>query len=117
MWHVQIKLLYFSTLNQTSIVEHNLLILLFFVYMYVSFSGQTWFHGPWFISPASTQHLPTRMFYEKEVFLSSLEETMPAEHITGKCCVLPFREYVRCKEMLYLLKVNFSLKRFRCTKV
>lgn len=67
------------------------------------FSGHTWFHGPWFISPACTQHLPTRMFYEKEVFLSSLEETMPAEHIAGKCCVLPFREYVRCEKIFYLL--------------
>lgn len=115
MWHVQIELLYFSTLIQTFIVEHNLLTLLLFVI--VCFSGQTWFHGPWFISPASTQHLPTRMFYEKEVFLSSLEETMPAEYIAGKCCVLPFREYVRCKEMLYSLKLNFSLKRFCCTEV
>lgn len=60
-------------------------------------SGQTWFHGPWFISPADTQHLPSRMFYEKEVFLSSLEETMPVASIAGKCCVLPFREYVRCR--------------------
>lgn len=102
--------LYFSTLNQTFIVEHTLVA--FFTFVICCFSGQTWFHGPWFISPASTQHLPTRVFYEKEVFLSSLEETMPAEHIAGKCCVLPFREYVRCKEVLYLLKLNFTLKRF-----
>ncbi|RMX46781.1 hypothetical protein pdam_00021032 [Pocillopora damicornis] len=60
-------------------------------------SGHAWFHGPWFITPASTQHLPTRMFYEKEVFLSSLEETLPTGAIAGKCCVLPFREYVRCR--------------------
>lgn len=60
-------------------------------------SEDTWFHGPWFISPADTQHLPTRMFYEKEVFLSSLEETIPVGNIAGKCCVLPFREYVRCE--------------------
>ena len=65
-------------------------------------SGQTWFHGPWFISPADTQHLPTRMFYEKEVFLSSLEETMPVANIAGKCCVLPFREYVRCKNISFV---------------
>lgn len=91
--------LYFSTLNQTFIVEHKLVT--FFIFVIVCFSGQTWFHGPWFISPASTQHLPTRVFYEKEVFLSSLEETIPAEHIAGKCCVLPFREYVRCKEVKF----------------
>ena len=56
------------------------------------------------------------MFYEKEVFLSSLEETMPAEYIAGKCCVLPFREYVRCEEMLHLLKLNFSLRDFGVQK-
>ena len=56
------------------------------------------------------------MFYEKEVFLSSLEETMPAEYIAGKCCVLPFREYVRCEEMSHLLKLNFSLRDFRVQK-
>ena len=60
-------------------------------------SGHSWFHGPWFISPADTQHLPTRMFYEKEVFLSSLEETVSVGNISGKCCVLPFREYARCE--------------------
>ena len=67
-------------------------------------SGHTWFHGPWFISPADTQHLPTRMFYEKEVFLSSLEETVSVGNISGKCCVLPFREYARCElNFLFLL--------------
>lgn len=73
-------------------------------YCCICFSGHTWFHGPWFISPGCTQHLPTRMFYEKEVFLSSLEETSLAEHIAGKCCVLPFREYNRCKKILHFLK-------------
>ena len=71
------------------------------------FSGQTWFHGPWFISPADTQHLPSRMFYEKEVFLSSLEETTPVASIAGKCCVLPFREYVRCKIISFFLSLLY----------
>ena len=70
--------------------------------MFSLVSGRTSFHGPWFISPADTQHLPTRMFYEKEVFLSSLEETISVGSISGKCCVLPFREYARCEI------INFS---------
>lgn len=65
--------------------------------MWTDQNGRTSFHGPWFISPADTQHLPTRMFYEKEVFLSSLEETISVGSISGKCCVLPFREYARCR--------------------
>ena len=59
--------------------------------------GATWFHGPWFVGPGDTQHLPSRMFYDKELFLSAMEETSPIGLITGKCCVLPMREYCRCK--------------------
>ncbi|XP_048584024.1 protein polybromo-1 isoform X2 [Nematostella vectensis] len=60
-------------------------------------NGEGWVHGPWFIGPGETQHLPSKMFYEQEVFLSSLEEVSPAVCIMGKCMVLPLRDYVRCR--------------------
>ena len=68
------------------------------------FSGICWFHGPWFVGPADTQHLPTRMFHDKEVFLSSLEETTPLMNVTGKCCVQPIREYCRCTLLFLCLR-------------
>ncbi|KAK3750182.1 hypothetical protein QZH41_015411 [Actinostola sp. cb2023] len=60
-------------------------------------NGNTWLHGPWFIGPGETQHLPTKMFHEQEVYLSSLEETLPINSIVGKCMVLSIRDYTRCR--------------------
>jgi protein polybromo-1 len=33
------------------------------------------------------------MFYNQEVFLSSIEDTNPLLAIVGKCCVLEINEY------------------------
>lgn len=41
------------------------------------------FFGPIFIHPEETEHEPTKMFYKREVFLSSLEETCPMTCISG----------------------------------
>ena len=97
--------LHFANAVDQKLSVHPLLRIVIKVLMFFFFvSGHSWFHGPWFISPADTQHLPTRMFYEKEVFLSSLEETVSVGNISGKCCVLPFREYARCElNFLFLL--------------
>ena len=59
--------------------------------------GVTYFSGSSFIPPDDTQHLPTHMFYDKEVFHIALEEVHRMCDIEGKCFVLPIREYVRCK--------------------
>ncbi|XP_046839607.1 protein polybromo-1-like isoform X2 [Xenia sp. Carnegie-2017] len=58
-------------------------------------TGVTYFCGSSFIPPDDTQHLPTHMFYDKEVFHIAMEEVHRMCDIEGKCFVLPIREYVR----------------------
>lgn len=60
-------------------------------------TGTVFFFGPIFIHPEETQHEPTKMFYKKEVFLSSLEETLPITCVTGKCMVSSFKEFLSCR--------------------
>lgn len=45
--------------------------------------GVAFFFGPIFIHPEETEHEPTKMFYQREVFLSNLEETFPMMCILG----------------------------------
>lgn len=59
--------------------------------------GTAYFCGTTFIKPEDTQHLPTHMFYDKEVFHIPTEEVQRMTSIIRKCCVLPIREYMRCR--------------------
>lgn len=45
--------------------------------------GVAFFFGPIFIHPEETEHEPTKMFYQREVFLSNQEETSPMMCILG----------------------------------
>lgn len=45
--------------------------------------GVAFFFGPIFIHPEETEHEPTKMFYQREVFLSNVEETSPMMCIIG----------------------------------
>lgn len=56
-------------------------------------SGEAHIHGSYFISPAQVEHVPTRLFYKKEVIRSSREQTVAASSIIGRCAVLSFKEY------------------------
>ena len=58
-------------------------------------SGDPWFCGPWFIRPAETQHAPTKLFREKELFMSNIQDTNPMYSIIGKCAVLLCSDYCR----------------------
>ncbi|XP_025107181.1 protein polybromo-1-like isoform X2 [Pomacea canaliculata] len=55
--------------------------------------GDAFFHGCWFVRPSEIEHSPTRLFYKREVFLSSIEDTNPLDSIIGKCCILHIKEY------------------------
>uniref|UniRef100_A0A672QK67 Protein polybromo-1 n=1 Tax=Sinocyclocheilus grahami TaxID=75366 RepID=A0A672QK67_SINGR len=59
--------------------------------------GAAFFFGPIFIHPEETEHEPTKMFYKREVFLSSLEETCPMTCILGKCVVSSFKDILSCR--------------------
>jgi len=56
-------------------------------------SGESFIHGPFFVHPAQIDHVPTRLFYKKEVIRSSKEETVPSSSIVGRCAVLSYKEY------------------------
>lgn len=60
-------------------------------------NGTVLFFGPIFINPEETQHEPTKMFYKREVFLSSLEETLPMTCVIGKCMVSSFKDFLSCR--------------------
>lgn len=58
-------------------------------------SGDPWFHGPWFVRPGEVEHSPTRMFLEKELFMSNIQDTNPMRSIMGRCSALSLADY--CK--------------------
>ncbi|KAF7257005.1 hypothetical protein EG68_05957 [Paragonimus skrjabini miyazakii] len=54
--------------------------------------------GPWFIAPSAVEHLPTRVFYPKEVFLTSAEHATHAlASATGKCYILRPVDYCQAR--------------------
>ncbi|KAM9482460.1 polybromo 1, like isoform 1-T2 [Clarias gariepinus] len=59
--------------------------------------GVAFFFGPIFIHPEETEHEPTKMFYQREVFLSNQEETSPMMCILGKCVVSSFKDFISCR--------------------
>ncbi|KAI5109113.1 polybromo 1, like isoform X1, partial [Silurus meridionalis] len=59
--------------------------------------GVPFFFGPVFLHPEETEHEPTRMFYQREVFLSNLEEASPMMCILGKCFVSSFKDFISCR--------------------
>ncbi len=44
--------------------------------------------GPILVFPVEIEHLPTRVFYPREVFLTANEATFPTSAVKGKCFVM-----------------------------
>ncbi|XP_064633737.1 protein polybromo-1-like isoform X4 [Lineus longissimus] len=63
--------------------------------------GNSYFHGPWFMQPTDVEHAPTRLFYKREVFRSSIESTTPILAVMGKCMVLPYKDYCTSRPIEY----------------
>ncbi|KAK7457993.1 hypothetical protein BaRGS_00039138 [Batillaria attramentaria] len=61
--------------------------------LWTTLEGDAYFHGCWFVRPSEIEHSPTRLFFKREVFLSSIEDTNPLDSIIGKCCVLHIKDY------------------------
>jgi len=60
-------------------------------------SGEIYIHGPYFLHPSATEHAPTRLFYEREVFRSSMSATSSLAAVLGRCAVLTHREFCICR--------------------
>jgi hypothetical protein len=48
-----------------------------------------------FLYPEQTYHVPTRKFFENEVFKSLQNRDVPVAEVAGRCCVLFFRDYAK----------------------
>ena len=70
-------------------------------------SDNPFFTGPWILKPKQTQHPPTQLFYKKEVIMSTTIDTNPMRSITGKCYVMPLKEYCESRPVEYLEKHVF----------
>ena len=60
-------------------------------------SDDPWFRGPWFLRVEEVQHLPSRMFYERELFMSNIHDSNPMRSIMRKCAVMYATDYTKCK--------------------
>ncbi|XP_044019978.1 protein polybromo-1 isoform X3 [Aphidius gifuensis] len=59
--------------------------------------GKCYFRGPWLLTPSEILHLPTKLFYKQELFLSIIECEHPIVAIVGKLAVLDYGEYICCR--------------------
>ena len=48
-----------------------------------------------FLYPDQTYHVPTRKFFENEVFKSTQYRDAPLDDIAGRCCILFVRDYAK----------------------
>lgn len=71
-----------------------------------SSSDDPWFRGPWFVRVKEVQHVPTKMFYEREVFMSNIQDTNPMRSIIRKCAVLFPTDYVKCEYVTIVVNVT-----------
>ena len=80
----------------------------FIIYIHLS-SDDPWFRGPWFVRVKEVQHVPTKMFYEREVFMSNIQDTNPMRSIIRKCAVLFPTDYVKCKRVTLAIVTNVTI--------
>ncbi|XP_071136797.1 protein polybromo-1-like isoform X10 [Mytilus edulis] len=55
--------------------------------------GEPIINSTCFVFPVDIEHSPTRLFYKKEIFLTTTEETLSMNNIEGKCSVLHIKDY------------------------
>jgi protein polybromo-1 len=63
--------------------------------MWTDNQSDPWFSGPWFVRPDEVEHVPTKMFYRNEVFMSSIQDTNPMRSVIGRCAVLVPKDFVK----------------------
>lgn len=54
-------------------------------------------HGAVFLRPHETYHVTTRKFLEKEVFKSSVSQTIPMDKVSTKCYIMHIKDYMKMK--------------------
>jgi protein polybromo-1 len=69
--------------------------------MWTAPDGMAYFHGPWFVTPKETPHPPNQMFYSREAFISTIQDTNPLLSVVGRCCILEMEDYVKSRPTQY----------------
>jgi len=69
--------------------------------MWVASDGMAYFHGPWFVTPKETPHPASQMFYPREAFISTIQDTNPLLSVVGRCCILEMEDYVKSRPTQY----------------
>ncbi|XP_048486476.1 protein polybromo-1 isoform X3 [Plutella xylostella] len=56
-----------------------------------------YFRGPFLIFPSEVANIINKPFYKQEVLLTTMHDTSPLVGIIGKCAVLDYEEYLKCR--------------------
>lgn len=69
--------------------------------MWTAADGMAYFHGPWFVTPKETPHQPTQMFFPRETFISTIQDTNPLLSVVGRCCIQEMEDFVKSRPTQY----------------
>ncbi|XP_039760506.1 protein polybromo-1 isoform X1 [Pararge aegeria] len=59
--------------------------------------NKCYFRGPFLIFPSEVANIITKPFYKQEVLLTTMHDTSPLVGIVGKCGVLDYDDYLKCR--------------------
>ncbi|XP_013138008.1 PREDICTED: protein polybromo-1 [Papilio polytes] len=59
--------------------------------------NKCYFRGPFLIFPAEVANVINKPFYKQEVLLTTMHDTSPLVGIVGKCAVLDYDDYLKCR--------------------
>ncbi|XP_072934610.1 protein polybromo-1 [Epargyreus clarus] len=59
--------------------------------------NKCYFRGPFLIFPSEVANIINKAFYKQEVLLTTMHDTSPLVGIVGKCAVLDYDDYLKCR--------------------
>ncbi|XP_026728953.1 protein polybromo-1-like isoform X6 [Trichoplusia ni] len=59
--------------------------------------NKCYFRGPFLIFPSEVANIINKPFYKQEVLLTTIHDTSPLVGIVGKCSVLDYDDYLKCR--------------------
>ncbi|XP_028164939.1 protein polybromo-1 [Ostrinia furnacalis] len=59
--------------------------------------NKCYFRGPFLIFPSEVANIISKPFYKQEVLLTTIHDTSPLVGIVGKCAVLDYDDYLKCR--------------------
>ncbi|KAJ0170793.1 hypothetical protein K1T71_013565 [Dendrolimus kikuchii] len=59
--------------------------------------NKCYFRGPFLIFPSEVVNIINKPFYKQEVLLTNIHDTSPLVGIVGKCAVLDYDDYLKCR--------------------